>query len=548
MPDILLIQPPIRDFYLTAKRTIPYGLACIARTLMDEGFSVAVFDALATAKARTIDRPPEMHHLDPYYGQADRSPFGLFHRFKHFGYSFEHIGRIARKSNAFLIGISALFTPYIEEALETARAVKSVRPDCRTVLGGHHPTMLPRQVMACPAVDYVLRGEGEVSLPALARAVKSGRPVSAVPGIGYRRPDGSIHISEPAIEHDPTRIPPPADDVIDHRFYRRRGRASIVISTSRGCPMRCSYCAVGASSYLTYRRRPVSAVLTEIDAAVAAREVGFIDFEDENLALDRSWFLQLLAGMIRRFNGKGPELRAMNGLFPPSLDEETIRSMGQAGFKTLNLALATTAPEQLRRFRRPDVSRDFDLVLRLAEKSGLTAVGYVIAGAPHQKALDSIRDLIFLARRRVMAAVSIFYPAPGSLDYDLCRASHLLPVHPMLMRSSALPLHHTTSRREAATLLRLGRILNFIKHVIDRGESLPSPARSALNWSPPADRKALGRDLLAGFFYDGLIRGAAPDGEIYTHRISRDLCRIFLTELRAVPIRGWEGKTKIMPA
>ena len=37
--DILLIQPPIRDFYLTAKRTIPYGLASIAAGLIEAGFS-----------------------------------------------------------------------------------------------------------------------------------------------------------------------------------------------------------------------------------------------------------------------------------------------------------------------------------------------------------------------------------------------------------------------------------------------------------------------------------------------------------------------------
>ena len=46
MPDILLIQPPIRDFYLTAKRTIPYGLACIAPQLIKSGFSVKILDGI----------------------------------------------------------------------------------------------------------------------------------------------------------------------------------------------------------------------------------------------------------------------------------------------------------------------------------------------------------------------------------------------------------------------------------------------------------------------------------------------------------------------
>ena len=58
--DILLIQPPIRDFYLTAKRTVPYGLASIAAGLIEAGFSVQILDALSTAKSRVVDLPPEM--------------------------------------------------------------------------------------------------------------------------------------------------------------------------------------------------------------------------------------------------------------------------------------------------------------------------------------------------------------------------------------------------------------------------------------------------------------------------------------------------------
>ncbi len=90
MTDILLIQPPIRDFYLTAKRTVPYGLAAIASALMREGFSVQILDALATSKSRIIDLPEEMTYLREDYGYPDRSPFRLFHHFKHFGYSFRH--------------------------------------------------------------------------------------------------------------------------------------------------------------------------------------------------------------------------------------------------------------------------------------------------------------------------------------------------------------------------------------------------------------------------------------------------------------------------
>ena len=186
MPDILLIQPPIRDFYLTAKRTMPYGLSSIAASLIAAGYSVDIFDALATSKARIRKLPEELSYLQPFYGRADCSPFALFHDFRHFGYSFDTIGKAARESGAFLIGISSLFTPYMREAIRTAEAVKDWHPNCNIVLGGHHPTALPESVMQSSAVDYVIRGEGEVAMPLLADALANGTSLKDIPGLVYR--------------------------------------------------------------------------------------------------------------------------------------------------------------------------------------------------------------------------------------------------------------------------------------------------------------------------------------------------------------------------
>ena len=181
MPDILLVQPPIRDFYLTAKRTFPYGLASIAAALAARGFSVEILDALAAPKSRPAEMPAEMADVQPFYGRPDVSPFALFHRFRHFGSSFDTIGRRAAASGAWLVGISALFTPYAEEALAAAAAIKSRHPHCTIVMGGHHPTVMPEHVLASPAVDYVLRGEGEVSLPLLAEGLRAQRPLDRCP-------------------------------------------------------------------------------------------------------------------------------------------------------------------------------------------------------------------------------------------------------------------------------------------------------------------------------------------------------------------------------
>ncbi len=228
----------------------------------------------------------------------------------------------------------------------------------------------------------------------------------------------------------------------------------------------------------------------------------------------------------------------MNGLFPPTLDETVVAAMAGAGFKALNLSLGSTHAEQLRRFHRADVRAAFDRALDLAEGHRLTAVGYIIVGAPRQSAEASVDDLLFLAERRVLAGVSVFYPAPGSPDYELCRQLDLLPGFLGRLRSSALPIEHSTRRIDSATLLRLGRILNFMKHLLDRGLPLPAPRPPDADVLAPGDRIDTGRRLLAWFLADGCIRGLTPDGVVYDHRSDRRLCDRFLNGLRKITLRG----------
>jgi radical SAM superfamily enzyme YgiQ (UPF0313 family) len=545
VPDIVLVQPPIEDFFLTAKRTVPYGLALIAAALEQSGFSVEIIDGLATGRSRVISRPPEMEYLEPFYGRPDVSPFGLFHHYRHFGYSFAYLAQRVRKSGAFLAGISALFTPYHEMALKTAAAIRQACPEIRIVVGGHHATVLPQSVLAAKEVDFVIRGEGEEAIVALAQWLRQGgRPaadtLAKISGLAWRRPEGDPVIPPPAVVENLTAQPRPANHLLKSSFYRRRGRGSIVVSASRGCPFDCGYCAVNRDSWQPYRRRPVTAVLDEIQNEWERQEIGFIDFEDENLSLEREWFIELLAGLTKLRRKRKFEVRAMNGLFPPSLDDELLTLLPAAGFRTLNLAVVSCNRDQLARFRRPDVDPAHARVVATAARLGLETVSYLIAAAPGQTAASSLTDLLRLFRRRTLIGLSIFYPVPGSREYERAASSGLLPERLSLLRSSALPLNQdgVCSRIEAATLLRLSRIANFIRYLDQTGLELPRPERFPKKARPAAiiptplpdllsERTRQGIELLAWFLADGRIRGLTPAGEIYEHTVARTLTRQF---------------------
>jgi anaerobic magnesium-protoporphyrin IX monomethyl ester cyclase len=539
MALVVLVQPPIADFYLTKKRTIPYGLLSLAASLKAHGHDANILDSLATNKAKPLALPDDFAYLTPFYGRPDQSLFCLFHQFRHFGYSFEHIAHTVKKLTPFLVGISSLFSAYHATAMKTAAAIRKWNPDIPIVMGGHHPTLFPESVAALPYVDYVLRGEAEETLPQLCRALEHGTPMDRIPGIAFQDA-GKIKINPPHWTSDLSRLPLP--DQKNPACYRRKNQDAMVIVASRGCPMRCSYCSVSATSaHGKFRRRPVFQVLEEIKNHADNTEIGFIDFEDENLSLDKPWFLALLAGIRNIFPDKHVELRAMNGLFPPSLDEEIITAMADTGFTTLNLSLGSASGTQLQRFNRPDVRAAHDRAVALARKKNLSCVSYVIAGAPDQSAEDSLQDLLYLAARPTLAGLSIFYPAPGSRDYDRCRTLGILPENFSLMRSTAFPLDHTTSRLQAVTLLRLCRILNYIKHRIDQGLALPPPQPppvvSAVS-DQCSDRNSISENLLTWFLYDAKIRGMDKDGQMYIHKTDPALCSTFIKAIRAITISG----------
>ncbi|MCP4669816.1 MAG: radical SAM protein, partial [Desulfobacula sp.] len=231
---VIFVQPPIEDFYLTKKRTIPYGLASIAASVQEAGFNVEIIDALATNKIKTIQYPEKFSFLKKFYGQKDTTMFALFHEYRHFGYSHEHIATQIREKQPFVVGISSLFTAYCDQAVKTAQMIKKFYPSCKIVLGGHHPTQFPEKTLECSAVDFVLRGEGENSMTKLCRALKNNSDLEQnmnfkqIKGVAFKK-NNSLHISKPAWIKDLNDIPMPSFNLINHNFYKRKNQTSSLV-------------------------------------------------------------------------------------------------------------------------------------------------------------------------------------------------------------------------------------------------------------------------------------------------------------------------------
>ena len=90
---VLLIQPPVQDFYDTDMRLQPIGLCYLkaaVRTYLPD-VNVIIKDYHSGCGRRTVEVPKELRYLADYYPTADKSPFSTFHQYYHFGKPFDEI-------------------------------------------------------------------------------------------------------------------------------------------------------------------------------------------------------------------------------------------------------------------------------------------------------------------------------------------------------------------------------------------------------------------------------------------------------------------------
>ncbi len=107
---IVLVQPPIRDFYDTDIRLQPIGL-CYIKSAINKYLpeaDVLIRDYHAGYSRKTVPLPEELSFLKEYYPVADKSPFSTFHQYYHFGESFDRIEAEINDIAPDLVGISSL--------------------------------------------------------------------------------------------------------------------------------------------------------------------------------------------------------------------------------------------------------------------------------------------------------------------------------------------------------------------------------------------------------------------------------------------------------
>lgn len=361
----------------------PIGIAYLAAVLEKEGYNVKIIDCLLEG----YKKPKEI---------GERIRYGL---------SDEEIKKKIKKYSPDIVGVSCLFSNKYRDAHNLCKLTKEVDKNLITVMGGPHVTAVPEEVLKDKNVDFIILGEGEYSFLDLINALNENKVFSKVDGIGYRE-NGVIKII-PKTEYikNLDELPLPARHLLKmdeycntespHSGIKRRPFATI--TTSRGCPFRCSFCAIRKIWGLKYRTRSAESVLDEIGMLVKKYGIRELHFEDDNFAFDKERATKILDGIVE--HGFALTLNSPSGLALATLDDGLIEKMVKAGYYSISIAVESGDPYVLHNLmHKPVVLEKVKPLVKKARSIGLNVKGFFMLGYPGETKGSMQRTVEFASK------------------------------------------------------------------------------------------------------------------------------------------------------
>jgi radical SAM superfamily enzyme YgiQ (UPF0313 family) len=534
---VVLIQPPIQDFYETDIRLQPIGLAYIKAAVKKHlpHVDVVIHDFHQGWSRRTVAVPSELKYLKPYYAHPDKSPFSSFHHYYHFGADFEAIAEQIARDKPDLVGISSLFSPYAREVIKTAQAIKA-RMDVPIVLGGSHVSAMPEEMLSHPEVDYIIRGEGEKPLVELIRQLEGECRLDLVPNLGYKM-DGVLKMNPTEDNFEIEELPMGDLEDLKLENYLFEKKPLCFVITSRSCPHKCSFCSVHMTFGNSYRRRSVAHVIHELKKRY---EDGYrvFDFEDDNLTYYRKEMKDLCRELIEAFPNRDVQFLAMNGISYLSLDDELMILMKEAGFTHLNLALVSSDITVRETTKRPHTIEKYLQVVSKAFELGFQTTSYQILGLPNESLESMVQTLVFASREPVLLGASMFYLTPNSpIAKDMNFISSEKDVFKSRLTAMAIETDHF-KREDIYTLFVTTRILNFIKSLestTEREDSFESSLKRAYENN---GRDRLGAEILRKLFQEKVLYAFTLNGFQKLEKFKYDLFEKIWTQLGFIRTRS----------
>ena len=265
--------------------------------------------------------------------------------------TFNEIIDYIKKEQPDIFGISAVVSTAYAYTKKLSLAVKEALPQTTVIMGGNLGASA-EVILKKTAVEYLCTGEGEKTAVAFVNrwlTAKKKSDFTDIEGLAFLDEKEELVIA-------PYPTPIAAEEVYDidwsileeldqMSYYvkafdsarieiyfpddprkfesHRQGKTFAILSASKGCVARCTFCHRWDKGI---RYIPVPIVMQRIDYLIEKHNVGFMSFGDENFGTDKQWLEQFLEEMKKR-----NLLWRVSGMRVNCIDPEWIGKMKDAG-------------------------------------------------------------------------------------------------------------------------------------------------------------------------------------------------------------------------
>ncbi|HLA68920.1 MAG TPA: radical SAM protein [Bacteroidota bacterium] len=275
-------------------------------------------------------------------------------------------------------------------------------------------------------VDFVVCGEAEVTLVELAHSLlRDGTPAARnISGLAFSDHGSVTKTQKRPILKNLDSLPIAAWDLVDLDLYRRvwhrgHGYFSLNISTTRGCPFHCNWCAKPLYGQVYNSRSPRSVV----DEMKFLREIAGPDhlwITDDIFGLKPGWIAEF-ARLVRAENAVIPfKCLSRADLL---LNDDTVRNLALAGCKSVWIGAESGSQKVLDAMEKGTTIGEIRTATELLHDSGISVGFFLQFGYPGE-GWDEIRQTFELVRTcgPDEIGVSVSYPLPGTSFYERVKA------------------------------------------------------------------------------------------------------------------------------
>lgn len=286
------------------------------------------------------------------------------------------------------VGIHCL-SSFVDEVSKISKLLKE--KNYKVFVGGVHPTFSPYSTLVETKADYVVLGEGEIPILKLANNNFENNNIQGVYSIDdlenneYLKDGSKVQLAEIIKDLDEIpfpdweQIPPDSYPQAPHAVFAK-GYPIGIVTTSRGCPFRCTFC----SSHNFYkggvRFRSVDNVIAEIKFQIEKFKIKELQFIDDNLTLKKEYAMELCQKMIDE--GIKIDWTPINGIRADSLTKEVAEKMKEAGCYLVDFGIESVNPQILKNIKKGETIEQITEAINCAHEAGMLTIGNFIFGLP----------------------------------------------------------------------------------------------------------------------------------------------------------------------